>query len=224
MDPAVARKHRREGVQFLRADRLSSLHPALVSVIEGQPEFASWIPSSLCLFYVDAVQLGGRRYGNKDPRKRQMVGAWTLAAIEQGSGARRDLVLELFSSRGDVVRAAQLAKIKFREAQAAVSKAPATGNDLQEVKVGKTRLVWNGRAAGDSTRVEEPIEEAWLAKGTSGGAWTVQTTLVPGWSRPLVGVLSVEGKDDLAKALKSSPTRFVGPVFFGGGGKLRFTQ
>jgi hypothetical protein len=175
-----------------------------VSVIEGQPEFASWVPSSLCLFYVDAVQLGGRRYGNKDPRKRQMVGAWTLAAIEQGSGARRDLVLELFSSRGDVVRAAQLAKIKFREAQAAVSKAPASGDDLQEVKVGKTRLVWNGRAAGDSTRVEEPIEEAWLAKGTSGGAWNVQTTLVPDWSRPLVGVLRVEGKVDLAKDLKST--------------------
>ena len=224
MEPGVARKHRREGVQFLRADRISSLHPALVSVIEGQPEFASWVPSSLCLFYVDAVHLGGRRYGNKDPRKRQMVGAWTLAATEQGSGAPRDLVLELFSSRGDVVRAAQLAKIKFREAQMAVSKAPATGNDLQEIKLGKTRLVWNGRAAGDSTRVDEPIEEAWLARGTSGGVWAIQTTLVPAWSRPLVGVLSVEGKDDLAKALKSSPTRFVGPVFFGGGGKLRFTQ
>lgn len=223
MDPRVAGKHRREGVQLLRADRVPSLHPALVSVIESQPEFAPWVPSSLCLFYVDAVHLGGRRYGNKDPRKRQMFGAWTLAAIEQGSGARRDLVLELFGSRGDVVRAAQLAKIRFREAQAAVSKAPATGNDLQEVKIGKTRLVWNGRAAGDSTRVEEAIEESWLAKGTSGGAWAVKTMLAPAWSRPLVGVLSVEGKDDLAKALKSSPTRFVGPVFFGGGGKLRFT-
>jgi hypothetical protein len=224
MDPRVAGKHGREGVNLLRADRVQSLHPALVSAIESQPEFASWIPSSLCLYYVDAVHLGGRRYGNKDPRKRQLFGAWTLAATERGSGARRDLVLELFGSRGDLVRAAQLAKVKFREAQATLSKAAGTGNDLHDVKIGKTRLVWNGRAAGDSTRVEQPIEESWLAKGISGRLWAVTTTLEPAWSRPLVGVLSVEGKDDLAKALKASPTRFVGPVLFGGGGKLRFTS
>ena len=224
MDPRVAGKHRREGSQLLTADRVQSLHPALLSVIENQPEFGSWIPSSLCLFYVDAVHLGGRRYGNKDPRKRQMLGAWTLAATEQGSGARRDLVLELFGSRGDLARAAQRAKVRFREARAALSKVPGTDNDLHEVKIGKTRLVWNGRAAGDSTKVEQAIEESWLAKGTSGVVWAVKTTLEPTWSRPLVGALSVEGKDDLAKALKASPTRFVGPVLFGGGGKLRFSS
>lgn len=224
IDPRAAGKYVREGARLLRAEQVQSLHPALRSVVESQPEFASWIPSSLCLFYVDAVHLGGRRYGNKDPRKRQMIGAWTLAATEQGSGARRDLVLDFFGTRGDLVRAAQLAKVKFREAQSAVSKAAGTDNDLHDIRIGKTRLVWNGRAAGDSTRVEHAIEESWLAKGTSGGLWGIRSVLEPTWSRPLVGVLSVEGKDDLAKALKASPTRFVGPVFYGGGGKLRFSS
>jgi hypothetical protein len=224
MDPHSVAKHVREGARLFRADRFELLHPALRSVIESQPEFASWVPSSLCLFYVDAVRLGGRRYGNKDPRKRQMVGVWTVAASEQASGARRDLVLEFFGTNADLVRAAGLAKVKFKAAHSAVSKATGTDSDLHEIRIGRTRLVWNGRAAGDSTRVEQAIEESWLAKGTSGGLWAVQATLEPAWSRPLVGVLSVEGKDDLAKALKASPTRFVGPVFYGGGGELSFSS
>ncbi len=224
MDPGVARKQLRDGVRLLRADQAKSLHPALGSVIEGQPEFGSWIPSSLCLFYVDAVHLGRRRHGDKDPRKHQLIGVWTLASAEPGSGARRDLVLDFFGTRGDLVRAAGLAKVKFSDAKSRVSKVAGSGNELREIRMGKTRLVWNGRPAGDSTRVEQPIEELWLAKGTSGTVWRVNAVLEPAWSRPLVGVLSVEGKDDLAKALKGSPTRFVGPAYYGGGGRLRFSR
>jgi hypothetical protein len=54
--------------------------------------------------------------------------------------------------------------------------------------------------------------------------WGVDVTFTPEWSRPLVGVLSVEGKDDLAKALKASPIRFVGPRYYGGKGELRFSR
>lgn len=224
MEPGVARKQVRNEVRLLRADQVKSLHPAIGSVIEGQPEFASWTPSSLCLFYLDAVHLGRRRYGDKDPRKRQMIGVWTLAGAEQGGGARRDFVLDLSATRGDLVRAAGLAKVKFRNAQSKMSREAATGNDVYEIRIGKTRLVWNGRAAGDSTRVEQPLQESWLAKGSSGTVWRISATFAPAWSRSLVGVLSVEGKDDLAKALKASPTRFVGPLYFGGGGELRFSR
>jgi hypothetical protein len=224
MDSAAAREHLRDGTRLLRADQVQALHPALLSVVQGQPEFASWIPSSLCLFYVDAVHLGGRRFGQKDPRKRQMIGAWTLAATEQGSGTRRDLVLELFGTGRGVARAAGLGKVKFREAKAALSHVDSTGNDLHDIRIGKTRLVWNGRAAGDSTRMEQPIRESWVMEGLRGIVWGVSTTITPAWSRPLVGALRVEGKDDLAEALKASPTRFVGPVYYGGGGQLGFSE
>jgi hypothetical protein len=222
VDPAVARKRLREGTRLLPADQVESLHPALRSVLEGQPEYASWIPSSLCFIYVDAVHVSGRRYGNKNPRKLRMLGAWTLASAQEENGVRRDLVLDLFGTGGDLVRAAGLTGVKLREAGSAVSKVANTGNDLLDIKVGKTRLVWNGRAAGDSTRVEQPIQESWLTRNTRGSVRRGGTILDAEWSRPLVGALSVEGKDDLAKALKASPTRFVGPVYYGGEGQLHF--
>jgi hypothetical protein len=154
-----------------------------------------------------------------------MFGMWTIAASEQGSGGRRDVVLTFFGVGSRLVQAGGYAtKVRFREAQSSVSRIPDTGNDLYKVKIGKTRLVWNGRAVGDSIRVEQPIQHSWSAQGSSGADWRVQATLKPEWSRLLVGVLSVEGKDGLAKALKASPIRFVGPLYQGGGLELRFSR
>lgn len=224
LDPGIVRRGTHDKVRLLPAGKDESLHPALRSVIEGQSDFGAWIPSSLCLYYGNALSLGARRFGGKDPRKRQMIGVWTAAALEQGSGTRRDILLDFVAAGRGLSSAAANAKVKLSEAQSSVSKVPNTDNDLYQVRIGNTRLTWNGRAVGDSTRVEQPIQEAWLGKGTSGTVWRIQATFRPEWSRPLVGMLSVEGKDDLAKALKASPIRFVGPVYRGGGGELRFSR
>jgi hypothetical protein len=224
LDPAIARRALPDGARLVPASRDETLHPALRGVIDGQPEFAAWTPSSLCLFYTDALTLGGRRFSSKDVRKRPMIGLWTVAALERGSGARRDVVLDFFAVGGGLAQAARNAKVRLSEAKSSVSKVPDTDNELHSVKIGKTRLVWNGRAVGDSTRVEQPLQESWLAQGTLGTVWRIQATLRPEWSRPMVGLFSVEGKDDLAQALKASPIRFVGPLYHGGGGELRFLR
>ncbi len=224
VEPSIARRGLYEKVRLLPAGQDESLHSALRSAIEGQAEFASWIPSSLCLFYSDAVTVGGRRFGGKGPRRRPMIGVWAIAATEQGSGARRDILVDFVGVGGGLSQAAANAKVKLSEAQSSVSKVPGSDNDLYEVRIGSTKLTWNGRPVGDSTRVEQPIQESWLGKGTSGTVWRIQATLRPEWSRALVGMLSVEGKDDLAKALKASPIRFVGPLYLGGGGELRFSR
>ncbi len=221
MDPAAVGKQLRTGRRLIRADQDQTLHPSLRSVVEQQAEFASWAPSSLCLFYSDAIRLGARRLGSKDPRRKQMLGVWTVAATEQGS-SRRDIVLDLFGSGGELAHSAEQAKVKLREARSTRSKAAGTGNDIYGVRVGKTHLIWNGRAAGDSSRVGAPIRELWVTRGASGTLWRAEMTFRPAWTRSLVGVLTVEGKDDLAKALKASPSRFVGPLYHGGDAELRF--
>jgi hypothetical protein len=69
------------------------------------------------------------------------------------------------------------------------------------------------------------MEESWSVPGIRGsGLWTVRMAVSPAWTRPLVGSLTVEGKGDLAKALKASPTHFVGPLYFGGSVELRFSR
>lgn len=220
--PGMAAQQLRGGFRPISAVQDRALHPALRSAIEGQPEFASWTPSALCFFYLDTVSVGGRTIVAKKGGRPQMIGVWTLAASEQGGGSRRDLVLDLSSGSAQVVRAAEAGKLRVRQAASRTLVMPDSSNELHEVRVGKTRLVWTGRAVGDSARVDQPIEESWLVKGASGTSWNVRLKLAPSWTRPLVGVLSVEGKDDLAKNLKASPIRFVGPRYLGGSADLIF--
>jgi hypothetical protein len=224
IEPRMAGRELRDGFLLLRADQDDALHPALRQVIETQPEFASWVPSSLCFYHLDAVQLGDRRIAEKDPRKAQMLGLWSLATAERGTRARRDLVLNMYASRQRLVRAAEAARVRLHEAKSVVSDAIDTTADQYSVEIGKTLLVWNGRTAGDSSRVDRPIEESWSVTGVRQGVWSGNLVLAPTWSRALVGSLRVEGKGDLAKALKGSPIRFVGPFYRGGGGELRLSR
>lgn len=222
--PGEAARHAPAGYRPVRADQDQSLHPALRSVIQGQPEFASWSPSSLCFFYLDTVSVGARTMTARKGSKPQMISAWTLATSGQRGGSRRDVAIELAAGSAQTVRAAEALRLRVREAESRISQVAEGTDEMHEAKVGKTRLVWIGRAVGDSTRVDRPIEELWVVKGASGTSWNARLNLVPSWTRPLAGVLSVEGKDALAKALKASPIRFVGPRYIGGSAELLFSR
>jgi hypothetical protein len=171
---------------------------------------------------MDAVQVGRRRVVERDRRSYQLIGVWTLGAVDQESGARRDLALDMYASRASLLRAAQTAQVRVHEVHSVVSDKPDSTADFYSIKVGKTLLVWTGRHTGDSTRVEDTIQETWSVSGLRPSIRVANLQLKPAWSWPLVGSLRVEGKGDLAKALKASPIRFVGPLYRGGGGVLRF--
>lgn len=225
IEPRAAARELAKGFRLVRANQDPALHPALQQVIRSQPEFAAWAPSNLCFYFTDAVQVGTRRVAEKNPRNLQMMATWTLGAQEEKSGTRRDMVLDMYASRGSLIRAADAARVRLHEAQTVVTDRPDSTTDVYSVKLTGTLLIWNGRPTGDSTGVERPLEEFWSVPGMRGAAtWSVHFAVSPAWSRPLVGSLTVEGKGDLAKALKGSPIRFVGPLYRGGAGEMRFTR
>jgi hypothetical protein len=224
VEPELASKELRQGSVLLAAERDQHLHPALRQIVASQAEFASWIPSNLCFYYMDAVQVGRRRVAERDRRSYQMIGVWTLGATEQEGGARRDLLVDMYASRNNLLQAARAAQVRIHEVRSAVYDKADSTFDSYNVSIGKTRLVWTGRQTGDSTRVEEPLQENWSVSGLRPSIRVARLALRPAWSWPVVGSLRVEGKGDLAKALHSSPIRFVGPLYRGGGGDLRFSR
>jgi hypothetical protein len=224
IEPKLAAKELRRGYVLLPAERDQRLHPALHQIVASQPEFASWTSSNLCFYYLDAVQIGGRLLTERNRRSYQMIGVWTLGATEAEGGARRDLVLDMYASRTNLLRAAQSAQVRIHEVHSVVSDLPDSTFDVYSIKVGNTQLVWNGRHTGDSTRVAEPLEEDWSVSGLAASVRVARLRLKPAWSWALIGSLRVEGKGDLAAALRSSPIRFVGPLYRGGSGELRFSR
>lgn len=150
---------------------------------------------------------------------------WSLATVTVGTKAPRDFVVELYGGRGGLGRAAEGPGVPIEEVRAEVAAGADTIPDAYSVKIGKTLLVWIGRPARDSTRVTQPVLESWSMVGLrSLGIWQTELELAAQWSQPLVGSFRVEGKGDLAKALKASPIRFVGPLYRGGGARLRFRR
>jgi hypothetical protein len=225
LDPGKAPRTPKNEFVLLRADRDPHLHPALRQAVATQPEFASWTPSQLCFYYLDAVQIGNDRVADKKGRKPQMMGVWSMATAVRETGAQREYVVDLYVGRGKLHRAAEGAGVSMEEVVSSVLDAADTIPDAYSVTVGKALLVWNGRPAGESTRVTQPISESWSMLGLrSLGIWQTEFELAPQWSQPLVGSFRVEGKGDLAQALKASPIRFVGPLYRGGGARLRFSR
>ena len=224
IDPRAASKQLKRGFRPVPAGQDGMLHPALRQVIQHQPEFGSWSASRLCFYFSDAVQVGSRRVAEKNPRNQQMLAVWTLAAEDEESRVRRDLAVELFAGRGNLRRAGESAGVRLREAHASVIDSAGSATDVYSMKLERTTVVWRGRSTGDSTRVDHAMEESWSVPGTRLGLWSVHFAFRPLSSRALAGSLTVEGKGDLAKAMKGSPIRFVGPLYRGGTAELRFSR
>lgn len=224
VDPKDATGELKDGFRLLRADQDSTLHPALRQVIDDQPEFAPWTPSKLCFYYTDAVALGGNRIAEKNARIAQMLGVWTLATVEQTGGTRRDLVLDTYASRERLRTAASTNLVQLHEAEVGFKAATDTSGTEYRQKIGKTELIWIGRAAGDSSRVDHPMMEKWQMAGARGVIWSVDFSFTPTWARALAGSFRVEGKGNVANRLRESPIRFVGPFYHGGGAQVHFSR
>jgi hypothetical protein len=103
-------------------------------------------------------------------------------------------------------------------------KVPESTRDRYQVRIGKTMITWEGTLPADSGTVPEALGATLVFNGQRKTTWTAQAALSPLWTGPLAGILRVEGKDDLAKALQASPIRTFGPLYGGGDGRVEFSR
>ena len=228
VEPQAVSKKVPEGIKLIPAGEAGDLHPALKSEIQRQPALGSWSPSQLCFYSVDTVETDGYRLADKKGRKTQLFALWTVSGSETASGKRRDVAMLVVSSSERLIRSRKIAGHYIRSAEAKLGKVPVVDengvpnrDDRFQVKIGKTLVTWDGHDVADSVEARGALETAWVINAGGEGKEIGSLTLAPRWVSPMVGSLRVEGKDDLAKALKGSPVRFVGPKYRGGGGEIR---
>jgi hypothetical protein len=231
LDPASELLHDLPaGWRAVPASAAANLHLSLRSVIQGQTDYAAWSPSQLCFTTVDTIRAKDFSLADKSGRRPQLFGYWTVLASGP-SGTPQDVALSLFANSDRLIHSARVAQQELHEARLTVGKVPAedengvpSSEDRFQVKLSGAVVTWDGHLAGDSASVAQPVTNTWAVSGMRGGVVTGSLTLSPARSQPMAGSLKVDGKNDLAKALRASPTRFAGPSFGGGTGKVTFAR
>jgi hypothetical protein len=198
-----------EDAQPMRLDAMPDLTPVLARVLADQPEYGAWMPASGSLQLVAAAE-SSEMIG--------ILGYWARVAPNQPPNGLA--VSMIFTNDKWAAKATDTTATPFRLVKASFGKAAHGDDERHVIELGKTKLIWDGHPAGDSARSDAPVERVWVVQGPRGRPVLLRWSLSTTSSRSMVGALVINGKDKLAKLLRRSPIRFLGPMYRGGSGQL----
>lgn len=231
MDSAAADKELPKQYRTIRASDFPELSPALKNLIAGEPEFQAWVPAQWCSFYYDQVKIGDQTLGEATPAldRTQYLGTWLIGAVpvQDPAGppaAASYFIADLRTPNWRMIRLAETSFIRMDYAEPAIGKVPEGRDDRYRVEMGRTIITWDGHLAGDSAIAAPRAEQTWHSVNSRGVRIRANVTLAPQSRQNVAGTLQVAGNDDLAKSLRASPIRMVGPLDWGGVETLSFVR
>ena len=221
-DPELARQMVPSGTELAPAGTGAGLPPLLARTVQDEPRFAQWIPGSICIGAYQRVTADGRVLAQEKRDRPVIVATNALAAqAPHGLAGAANLLIDFMTDQRALARAADDAG--FAMSGITVITRVRVGADDPEVaiEVDGVKIVWSGHAIGDSGVGKTRSMSFGYATSRSAG-WLVELESAPASSRIMVGALQVNGTNTLAKALKASPVRAIGPEEAGGTVTLTF--
>ena len=227
VEPTLAGKQLDPGYQVIPAASFAPSPPALRREVEGDTIHAAWVPSQVCVIEAPQVTTGDNLLtpeGNMGGQ--EVVGFWAIAARRTDGSPRSDqwFVARLWTNDWRLRKQTEAEFIPVELFKRSRLPIPESSRHRYEVKIGKTVLSWDGELAGRDSTAADPGQSSLIFQGTRSIKWTATVASQPAWTRALAGVFRVEGKDDLAVALRASPIRQFGPMYWGGAARVEFTR
>ncbi len=228
MAPDMAAGHLTEGFRAIPASSVDTLSPVLHREVEGNPELGSWVPAQLCFIESPSIISGEARYTAEGKMgTRELIGYWAIAGTREAGTPTSDqwFVVRYWTNDWRVRKQTEAAFIPMLTFKRSLVTIPGSTTQNYTVTIGKTVLTWKGQMAGrDSSVYAEARSTSQIFDGKRAIHWTATASSSPQWLRHLPGVFNVQGKDDLAQALKASPIRMFGPMYWGGDARVEFTR
>ena len=231
MDSSAADKELPKEFRPVPATGFAGLSPAITSLIAGEPEYQRWVPAQWCSIYYDQARVGETTLGDAAPEldDTQYLGAWLIGAVpsQDPAGAPSSpsfFIATLRTPNWRMIRLAETSLIRMEYAERAIGKVPEGTDDRYRVEMGRTIITWDGHLAGDSATAAPQVSQTWHALNSRGARIRAEVTLAPEKRQNVAGSLQIAGNDDLAKSLRASPIRMVGPLDWGGIGTLSFVR
>jgi hypothetical protein len=209
-----------EDAQPVRLDAMTDAPPVLARVLTDQPEYAGWMPAALCIYRFGRAAFGSRELV-APAGSSEVIGMVAYAArVAANQPANGLSVSTMFTNDKRAAKATDSTATPLRLVKASFGKAAHGDDERHVIEIGKMKLIWDGHAASDSARSDAVLERVWVVRGPRGKPVLLRWTLKPASSRSMVGALVIEGKEKLAKLLRRSPIRYLGPMYQGGVGEL----
>jgi hypothetical protein len=227
IDPGVAARQLADGYRIVPAGGFTPLSPLLGREIAGDTARARWVPSQVCVLEARGMSVGERDFTPAKAGEREVVGYWAIAATRSEGAPRQDqwFAVSLWTNDWHVRKTSEAAFVPMSIVKRSLVPVPESSDHRYQVRIGKTILSWDGQLVGrDSTTAATPRPGSFLLDGPRRIRWSATLAAQPLWTRPLPGVFRVEGKDDLAQALKASPIRMFGPMSWGGDARVEFVR
>lgn len=200
--------------------------PSLREVLAHQPEYGDWIPASLCLYAFDTVQANGRIF--TDRRRPKSVLVWKVASRPDGPGEEAHWWSAISVTDGGIAHQSNQPAADFDRFSLDIGPVPQGTDTIPKtdvryrIRVDGAELRWDGHLSADSLPAGPAVSDTLALRGSQDSRWLATWELPITRRQYMVGSLAVEGKSGLARALRASPTRYIGPMFFGPGGAAVF--
>jgi hypothetical protein len=215
-DPELARHMVLSGTALAPAGTGAGLPPLLARTVQDEPRFAQWIPGSICVGAYQRVTSDGRILA-QEKRDRPVIVATSALAVQgpRGFAGASHVLIDFMTDQRALARAADADG--FGMSGIKVITRLRVGADDPEVAISLdgVQIVWSGHAIGDSGVGRTRSMSFGYATSRSAN-WLIDLEWAPASSRTMVGALQVDGLNTLAKALKASPVRAIGPEESGG--------
>lgn len=222
-DPAIAQELVPPETLLRPASATASIPEVLLRIVQDEPRFAEWIPGMFCVGRYTTVAADGVPAGSMDKDRPMLL---TMSALAVAAAYGQDAGWQLTTiglDAGRLDRVADEAWIGGEDARIR-DRTGLAGEDTQwELSQSGVKLIWSGHPTG-IFRVGTTRTMSFGYAGAQNSMWLIDYRSAPAEEQPQVGALRIEGNGALARALKSSPMRTVGPLARGGETTLSFRR
>lgn len=221
-DPDLARKLVPSSTVLAPAGTGAGLPVLLASTIREEPRFAQWIPGAICIGFYQRISSESHTLAEGKENRPVIVATNALAALNaHGVEGATEYLIDFMTDNRSLANAADRIGVDMSGLEY-LSRIRMEGGDPNvTITVAGLQINWSGHPIADSS-VGKTRSVSFGYGGPKSANWLVQFTATPATSRMIVGNLSVSGGNSLAKALRGSPARAIGPLEKGGTATLAF--
>lgn len=221
-DPDLARQMVPAGTVLSPAGNGTGLPTLLARTIHDEPRFNLWIPGAICIGAYRRVTADGHTVAEGKEDHPVIIATSSLAAGDPlGVAGATSLLLAFMTDKRPVARASESAGFDMNGISVVTRQQVGADDPKVTISVEGVEIVWTGHAIGDSGVGKTRSVSFGYATNRS-SSWLIGFESRPSSTRLMAGILEVEGRNTLARALKASPVRGMGPEESGGTVTLTF--